>query len=266
MEILRTLIILSMLSIFPQTKAALTMAFVSSSDKDFLPLEYNCAKIRQACIEVYGEEWFKQNIIYERKYSNGAVFLSNTNFLQISCKRVTPRDLIALKTVFDHMAYCNDTLYVPVIEKTFEKIHSIHSAFDNYLLEETSFNFKETVLYPVMYFLRVGKAPNRKSNKLIIADFMPFSLGNGGIVGESLMEYENKCLKSNYLDLSYSLFDKEKVSEKDIDLYYAYTMASDKQLLETRPKRIIPIDVRYDYSPNERIVKVMNGNVFIEPD
>lgn len=250
------------------TKAALTMAYVSIADREFWPVEYNSAKIRQACIEVHGEEWVKENIILDRKYCSGSLFLSNANFMEISCKMADPKDLLALKAVIDHMAANNDTLYIGVKDEYFDKMYT-----NVYLNSKTSYRCPYSitsmysVLNPIGHFLRVGEVTDIGEPDLTIAQFETFYLGNGCITDLNYInKYKEKCKKEEYMDLSYWHFDKKKVRQRDIDLYYDYTVACDKLLLKTHPKRIIPIDVDYNYSPNERIIYILDGNVFIEPD
>lgn len=43
-------------STYVQAHSALAIALVPDTDREFDPMEYNSAKIRQACIEVHGED------------------------------------------------------------------------------------------------------------------------------------------------------------------------------------------------------------------
>lgn len=252
------------LSAFLPARAALTIALVSDADREFYPMGYNLAKIRQACIKVHGEEWFKQNIIYERKYNAGSLYLSNTNFMEVKCRDAHSQDLIDLFAVLNYMAFCNDTLYLPVMKWQFDTIYNSKSAFDSYVKERTSSSLEYlNDINDKYHFLRTGRVPDIKSDDLNVVEFETFYLGNG--CENNGFEYWEKCRKDGYMNLSWWHFDKEKVREEDISLYYEYIVAGIKDILNTRPKQSIPVDVHYDYNPNMRIVKIQNGNVFIEP-
>ena len=239
------------LSAFMRAEAALTTAFVTEIENNFWAMDYNCAKIRQACLKVHGEKWFKKNIVLDRKYRQGVLSISNTNFMEILFRGVDPEDLMELKEVIDYMASRNDTLYIPVSRDYFEQIYNSPYALNEYMRKHTSSYFDFSVMNGSRNFLRVGEVPDRIGPDLTIIQFETFYLGNG-CVGDLLMEYREKCEKEGYMDLSHSHFEKEKVRKEDINLYYDYTVASDKLLLKTRPERKIPIDVRYDTAPNEQ--------------
>ena len=133
-----TAVLLSVLFAEPiEANAALTIAFASRSDNGFMPLEYSSAKIRKACIKVHGEEWLKKNILVERKYRTGALFLSNINFTEISCRNADPRDLMDLKAVLDYMAQHNDTLYISIMDDYFERMDTGNTDFNSYIRKRT---------------------------------------------------------------------------------------------------------------------------------
>lgn len=186
--------------------------------------------------------------------------------MEVYCVHADSKDLIDLRKVLNYMAFCEDTLYIPVMKWRFDTIYNSKVAFDSYIREITASNLRYLNDIGARYhFLRVGTFPNPNIPDLNVLQFETFYLGNGCVVGDLNWEYWEKCKNEAYMNLSDWNFDKENVREKDIDLYYNYTVASDNQILETRPQRIIPTDIRYDYSPNERVVRVRNGNVFIEP-
>lgn len=245
------IIICSLLFTFTQAYASLTMAFISYLEEDFDVMEYNSAKIRQACIKVHGEEWLKEKIILERRFLWESVFLSNAGFMEISCHwGADPKDFMDMKAVFDYMASRNDTIYVGVESWEFKNISTSRAALGRYIKQRTESGFEYAVLKPVNC-LCVGNPPYIDNPDLIIIQSGIFALGSHCVVGDLGREYREKCKKEGYMDLSFGHFDKKEVREQDINLYYDYTVASDKLLLKERPKRTIPIDVHYNYNPKE---------------
>lgn len=244
------------------TQAALTMAYVTDTDVDFDPYEYNIAKIRDACLQVHGERWFKKNILLERKYRACSLSLSNTDFMETIFRVADSGDLMDMKSVLDYMAYQNDTIYLSICEEYFEKMFANNVTLNKYIKALTPSNFGYSTLGRGMHFLHVGNLPEKKSNNLIVIQFKYSSIGN---LTSNWWEYSKKCEKEGCMDISNWHFDKGKVTDRDIDLYYDFIVDSDRRHLQTRPTRLIPIGVRYEYNPNERIVSIKDGNVFIEP-
>lgn len=256
MIIRNTFIIFSLLFTFTKVDASLTMAFISILGEELGVEEYNNAKIRQACIKVHGEEWFKERIILERRFRWESVFLSNASFMEISCMRAAdPEDFMDMKAVIDYMANRNDTIYIGVESGEFENIYTSPTALTRYIRQCTKFGFEYAVSKPVNC-LCVGNTPNIDSPDLIIIESGIFNLGNYGVVGDLRRENLEKCKREGYMDLSSWHFDKDKVREEDINLYCDYIIASDKLILKTPPKRTIPIDVHYNYNPKENNIYI----------
>lgn len=243
-----------LLSVFIKAAGALTMAFVPDDlEERFLTSPYNVAKIRQACIDVHGKEWFKRAVL-ERKFCAASIELSNAGFMQFSFKMVDPKDLQDFKDVVDYMAARNDTLYFGFafsIPYNFKEISASPEGINKHLHEQIPIDEK-IVLNPVGYFLRVGSLPDMTDPDLIIMHYPFNALWGGPLTADFSMEYWEKCKKEGYVDISSRRFDKTKVTDRDIDLYYDYIVAENKHLLASRPKRTIPIDVRYDATPNEQ--------------
>ena len=248
------LILCILLLVFIKADGALTMALVPDNvEEDFWTRPYSMAKIRQACIDVHGKEWVKRAVL-ERKFVAASIELSNAGFMQFSFRRVDPKDLQDFKDVVDYMAARNDTLYFGYWDFNpydFKEISASPEALNRYLHTWIELD-KDIVLDPVGYFLRVGNPPDMTDPDLVLIHY-PFNVLWGGLLTYDISEeYKEKCKEEGYVDLSRMRFDKTGVTDRDLDLYYDYIVAENKQLLATRPKRTIPIDVRYDATPNEQ--------------
>lgn len=243
-----------MLLVFIKADGALTVAFVPDNiEGHFMTSPYNMAKIRQACIDVHGKEWFKRAVL-ERKFVAASIELSNAGFMQFSFKRVDPKDLQDFKDVVDYMAARNDTLYFGYWDFNpydFKETPASPEPINKYLHEHIPLH-KKFVLDPVGYFLRVGNPPDMTDPDLVLIHCPFGGLWGGPLTYDISKEYEEKCKEEGYVDLSGRRFDKTKVTDRDLDLYYDYIVAENKQLLAKRPKRSIPIDLRYDATPNEQ--------------
>ena len=232
--------------------AALTMALASSYEGCFNVYEHNDAQIRQACIKVHGEEWFKENIIYRRKFSSVYLTLSNCGMMQIRSSYDGLEDLLELKAVFDYMSSKNETLYVDA-RRDKALYWYLDTSPEEYLSENTPAYFNNTFRQSPFSYLRIVERTARFNSKFRTAEVGTFV--HRGVYYETpvFKEYLKKCETEGHLDLSRNP-KQELISGEDIDMYFDFIVAHDKLVLESHPKRIVQLGVYYNHNTESRII------------
>ena len=104
--------------------AKLTMAYVQKEEKVDVNIQY-VAKIRQALIEIYGEEWFKESL--KEWFKNGtnllSTYMGQDKELILQGRKMWDENLLLkVKSAYDLLSIKGDTLYRKKISLTCQSI------------------------------------------------------------------------------------------------------------------------------------------------
>ena len=200
--------------------AKLTMAYVQKEEKVDVNIQY-VAKIRQALIEIYGEEWFKESL--KEWFKNGtnllSTYMGQDKELILQGRKMWDENLLLkVKSAYDLLSIKGDTLYRKKISLTCQSIIEDSPGGSN-LLEVLEREMTNRLLVGRLY------------KEDVELDFEYF-----GILANNLgEEYEKECKDKGHLSLIvYYKIDPEDIGDEDIDFYFESLMKADKELLKQK--------------------------------
>ena len=263
MRYFRLLVLGIIMLVTNHSKADLRFALVPDYPYSFECNDVNSAKIRQACIAVHGEKWYKDNMIYDYTQIGSDLYFTNCDLTIVSrrCKQdaISCKDLMDIKKVLDYMAMRNDTIYLSVSQSDFDTLMSgSKSLKDCDGMLKNSWNGKDGILRNLMFtslnYLRIGNYPSLlKWEKFEIIN-ISFSLGPSHILDAwhwGFDEYEKDCEKLGYIDVFY-LTDslRQELKPSDVDFFFDFLMEFDrKKIGEYKPDKVLLTNFYYKCDP-----------------
>lgn len=208
--------------------AKLTIQIIDGKE-EFNVYELYLAKVRQVLIEIHGEEWFKdyfsKHLALSRK--GGRTYFGQNGELIICAQETNDLEtLLVMKEDLDYLSTKEDTIY---LLKGYDIPRSIQDII----------RVCKNVHYTRHLFINM---PYNEDVRLLL---MPLPLSTDNLS----TEYYSACREKGCIRLFMLNEDrKSEVTQKDIDLFYEYTMKWDRELLD-REKEIksTPIESGFHY-------------------
>ena len=234
-----------LLPAFMNIHAELPIALISSSNNRFDNIEYNNAKIREACIDVLGKEWFKEKILCENGLEDFEVTLSNSGTVEIQSSDGSIKSLLEIKTVLDYMSKRGETLYLSVNEDIFSTL-SDTECLNEYLRNSTFTCCDSIVFNPQNKSLRIVGYSHTDVNPVMIK-YGPVKLSCLRDEYGNQKDYKAKCQKEEYTIVGGPNQPNIGIRKEDTEICYERVVAYDKCTLEAgRPESSICAGVYYD--------------------
>lgn len=216
--------------------AKLTIAYESAPNDKFDVNIQTVAKIRQAMIEIHGEDFFKDYIKrrFKAKWPLIMNYIGQDKELILQGRRLDDEDiLLNLKSAYDLLSIRGDTLYFKWVLGNPNAIGDITGAD---LLQALDKNATDRLLVGRLF--EKGVELNNFFYELLANSLEE--------------EYEKECEEKGYLP--YRMFGKvnfEDIRQEDIDFFFESLMKADKELLKQKITSK-PIISKFSYEYDER--------------